>query len=207
MLNDSTKNQLPASEAEPLFQTQQFDKPSTTVRHHATISAIDSPNAFTSRSKSLYNRYHKFEAKDQQVAKMALMKDNPNSSSIKNISKYVKKLDERLSVPKTMKIENPEEQTSNMLKKMSVGSFGKRDGSQTCNERYQNFDFPAEIMKSQDEREKKRKQIYRAGLLHKKISIDDKKTLFGSIKKGQNERGGTFGDRSLSPDREGDQKY
>ena len=136
-------NKIHPPEHEGLFQTQNFDKPHTSVTgHHHTISATESPNAFTSRSKSLYNRYHKFESKDQEIAKMALMKDNPNSSSIKNISKYVKKLDERLSVPKTMRIENPEEQTASILKKMSVGSFGNRDGSQTTKERYQSFDFP-----------------------------------------------------------------
>lgn len=42
----------------------------------------------------------KAEPSDEHIARMALMHDNLPRSSLNNIKRYVKKLDERLSVPK-----------------------------------------------------------------------------------------------------------
>ena len=40
------------------------------------------------------------KAKDKNAARLALMKDNPDNQSLTEISRYIKKLDDRLSVPK-----------------------------------------------------------------------------------------------------------
>lgn len=51
------------------------------------------------RIRGTYNR------KDENAANMALLLDNPSFSNINDISRYIKKLDNRLSVPKFVKTE------------------------------------------------------------------------------------------------------
>ena len=62
-------------------------------------------------------------------------------------------------------------------------------------------------MKSQNDREKMRRSMYRTGMLHKKISVDNRNNLFSKMKKGQNQLGGKYGDPSVSPLKDGSQKY
>lgn len=45
--------------------------------------------------------------RDQRAADASLFLDNPNGNVVSDISRYVRKLDNRLSVPKFIKFEDP----------------------------------------------------------------------------------------------------
>jgi len=55
---------------------------------------------------------------DNRAAKLALMKENPSVEDIGQISRYIRKLDQRLSVPRNIK-----ESPSSPLKSNHISNF------------------------------------------------------------------------------------
>jgi hypothetical protein len=53
--------------------------------------------------------------RDRKAAENSLFLDNPNQHVVSDISRYVRKLDDRLSVPKFIKFEDPNNQSLTRL--------------------------------------------------------------------------------------------
>lgn len=169
------------------------------------------------RSNFMYQTQNSFDFRDSKdfmmqanttqvspkMGSTALLKDNPSSSHIKEINKYIKNLDSRLSIPK---FENTSSSTKMKILKSGVGSepmspkrMSRADLKQYVLDKASKLRLSVESneMMSQNERANVQSQRYRAQIL-KKVNAEDKDALFGSIKKdkGRNQYGGTYGENN-----------